>query len=331
MTTRPTPTRPTPRAEPANDRDDVLPPTLGEVVLRWVRDAAVVAVCLSLFAHAAGWQISRYILLGPGSRPGSASTDTGAVEMAVLTQGELDALLGDAIDPGLPSVPDALPDERADLPDVPVAIGDAGEAGGEPGLIGEVGEVGGGGNIGSGGDGLGLGGGGGGGASFFGIEATGQRFAYIVDVSASMDDVRMNALRRELIRSMDALLENAQFMIVKFSTESRIVGEVDGWQEASPAVRRAMRAHVEALRPEANTLPVPAFNIVFSKRPRPDAIYFMTDGEFSEEDSQRIMALARAMKVPVHGICLGSRDGEAAMRAISRATRGTYTFVRLDR
>ncbi|MDX2132519.1 MAG: VWA domain-containing protein [Planctomycetota bacterium] len=325
-------TTPTQHAPPqiGNDRDAVIPPTLGELLLRWIGSAAVLALLASLGLHLAGWQISRFIQIGPSTRAQQGGEDDGSVEMAILSQGELDAIIGSAIDAGTPSVPDALPEDVGMTADIPEAIGGEGELGGEPGQIGEVGDVGGGGDIGGGGEGSGLGGGGGG-ASFFGVEATGHRFAYIVDVSASMDDVRMNALRRELIRSVEALLETAQFMIIKYSSDAKQIGDVEGWQEASPAVRRAMRAHIDGLLAEANTFPVPGFEIVAARRPRPDAIYFMTDGEFSDDDTTRIIAMAKQMKVPVHGICLGSQEGETRMRAIARATKGTFTFVRLDR
>ena len=61
-------------------------------------------------------------------------------------------------------------------------------------------------------------------------------------------------------------------------------------------------------------------------RQRPDAIYFMTDGEFNDlmPDIERENARAR---VPIHCICLGSTTGEPAMKAIAERTKGSYKFV----
>lgn len=326
-TTQPRP--PTPGAQPANDRDDVLPPTLLRLLLAWIARGTVVALLLSLLLHVAGWQIARYILVGGGGGGGAGGADAGMIEMAVLSEGELAAIAGAEIELSTPAVPDAM--VSVDTPMVPMPDGGMGEDDGGGSAMGDVGDIGGAGEISSGGAGMGLGGGGGGGASFFGVEAIGNRFAYIVDVSASMDEFRMNALRRELHKSVEGLLETSQFMIVKYSTNSGIIGPVNGWQEASPNVKRQMKTAIDALVPEDNTLPVPGFTIVFAHRPRPDAIYFMTDGDFSDDDAEAIIAMYRTYKSPVHCICLGFQGGEPRMKKIARATKGTYTFVRADR
>lgn len=325
---RDTPTPPPGPADgPPNDRDGTLPPTLWQLVMTWAARGTVVALAISLLIHVAGWQVARFVLVGGSGGGGSGGEDAGMVEMAVLSEGELDAIEGADVELSTPTVPDAM--VSVDTPMVVTPEGGMGEeAGGGAGEIGEIGDMGGGGEISSGGDGIGLGGGGGGGASFFGVEATGNRFAYIVDVSASMDEFRMNALRRELHKSVEGLLETSEFMIVKYSTESRVIGEVNGWQEASPNVKRKTKSAIDALVPEENTLPVPGFTLVFSHRPRPDAIYFMTDGDFSDADADAIIAMYRTYKSPVHCICLGFQGGEPRMRKIARATKGTYTFVR---
>lgn len=317
---------------PGNDRDAVLPLTLRQLLIRWLMRGGIAALLISLVVHAIGWQVAARVGVGGEYTPGAGpESDGGLIEMAVLSEAELDALDGADIDVSTPSVPDAP--IAVDTPEISIDSGIDEDAGGSTsGDIGDVGDVGGGGDIKSGPDGVGLGGGGGGGgASFFGVEAVGNRFAYVVDVSGSMDEFRMAALLRELKRSIDGLLETSEFMIVKYSTEAAIVGDVQGWREASPNSKRAVRAAIDLLTPEAQTLPVPGFNIVFAHRPRPDAIYFMTDGDFSDEDADAIIAMYRTFKAPVHGICLGYEGGEQRMRRIARATKGTYTFVRVNK
>jgi hypothetical protein len=312
-----------------NDRDGSLPPPLGTILLRILHHAAMIAACLSLLLHVAGYFVARGYRIG--SLLSLSSGDSSApVEAAIIIEGaDLADAPGAALEVDAPAVPDVV--MEADLPLIPSGEGESDFAGGGLGGLGEIGDldgVGGAGNIGGGAAGLG---GGGGGASFFGIEASGNRFAYVVDVSASMDELRMSALKRELTRSIDRLLETSEFMVVKYSTESRLVGPGNGWQTASANTKREMKALIELLQPEENTLPVPAFNIVFAHRPRPDAIYFMTDGDFSDDDADAIIDLSRGHKVIVHCICLGFQGGEPRMRKIAKATRGTYTFVRTDR
>src|SRR5207248_843954 len=84
--------------------------------------------------------------------------------------------------------------------------------------------------------GAGGGGGGGGAASFFGVEARGTRFAYIIDISGSMDlgvgtaDIkRIDILKAELSKSVDALLENAFFFVALFSSDAKPLGGRMEW------------------------------------------------------------------------------------------------------
>lgn len=311
---------------PANDRDPTLPPTVWQLFLRWSRRLAIGAVGASLIIHSLAALIAAGVVVG-GWHPGEgASAGTGAVEMAVMSEGELDALSGASMGVETPAVPDTP--VAADT-SVATSIIDpgAGEGASSGGDLTDVGSLAGGGDVGSG-QGLELGGsGGGGGAKFFGVEARGNRFAYIVDVSSSMEGGRIEQLRRALTASIDALLETSEFAIVQFSTDSRVVGERTGWTQASPAGKKNIKIHIGMLFPDGATNPVPGFQIISAIRPRPDAIYFMTDGEFTEEGVEAIIQLSREMRAPVHCICLESNEGESKMRRIAQSTRGTYTYV----
>ena len=53
----------------------------------------------------------------------------------------------------------------------------------------------------------------------------------------------------------------------------------------------------------------------------------MTDGEFQEENAEQILGMFRRTGIPIHCITFRSREGEAVMRRIASATRGTYTHV----
>ncbi|MFI4872787.1 MAG: hypothetical protein ACIARQ_13310, partial [Phycisphaerales bacterium JB061] len=66
---------------------------------------------------------------------------------------------------------------------------------------------------------------------------------------------------------------------------------------------------------------------VYDIRPRPDAIYFMTDGEFDESIADIIIRRNKERPMPVHCITFVSREGESVMRRIARETGGTYTHI----
>lgn len=318
-------------ALPIQDEDlDTLqaPQTLGRKVLIWLRNATIGATALSILIHAIGFVISAFVLVGHG--PGGAGGDAGAgnVEMAIMSQGEfknLDAAGGLSLE--TPAVPETLPKVDVELKN----LTDPGEGPGDAGAVSvsDVGPLSGGGDVG-GGEGLGIGGsggGGGGGANFFGIEARGNRFAYIVDVSSSMEGGRIAALEHELDRSIDALLETSEFQIVQYSTDAKVVTDKDGWNQASPASKRSAHARIDLLVADGSTNPLPAFEIVFKMRPRPDAIYFLTDGEFPDDIAEKIITYNRQLKIPIHSICLESQEGELRMKQIAKMSHGTYTYV----
>ena len=176
------------------------------------------------------------------------------------------------------------------------------------------------------------GGAGGGAASFFGAEARGTRFAYICDISGSMDAgvgvssiKRIDILKTELGKSLDSLLENAYFFVTLFSTDTKPLGGRLEWIQATDAGKQWQRRTVPLIQAEGSTEPVPAFKMVFSLRPKPDAIYFMTDGEFNEEYVALIARLNAEWRIPIHCITFVSREGEKIMRKIAADSGGTYT------
>jgi len=300
---------------------------------RWLGGATAAAFLMSLLIHTLGGVISAFILVGGGAGGGGAGPGSGpgSVEMAVVTEGELAALEEAASASGMPLVSEIVAGEgsEADLADSTLGA-DYGPGAG----VSELGADSiGGGDIsgGGGGDGLGLGGSGGGGASFFGIEAQGSRFAYIVDVSGSMNvEGRLDSLKRELTRSVEGLLENASFFIVLFSGDAQLLGGRRDWSEGTDLNKRWARRTIARIGAQGETNPLPAFRLVLSTKPRPDAIYFMTDGDFGAQGdlvALEIAALNSQHRTPVHCICFVQRDSEAVMKRIARDSGGTYTFI----
>lgn len=299
--------------------------------MRWIRNAAVLATTASVGLHLLMWFWAHFIVLGGAGGLGSANGPSAigpAVESSIVTGTELASLQQQAIDVSTPSVSEPRPEEA-----LSVAVEDARTGGGPGEGLGELPSIGpltGAGDLTGSGEGLGGTGGGGGGASFFGVEAAGSRFVFVVDVSGSMDGPRLERLRLELRRSIEGLTESSQFMVIQFSDTAEIIGGERHWRDASNTGKRSARNQIELLRTAGGTNPLPAFEILTTLRPRPDAVYFMTDGEFggvADDVIARIGDLTKSPKVPIHCICFGSNDGEAAMKRIARASHGTYTFV----
>jgi len=307
----------------AETRADGVPP--------WARRTILPALLLSLAGHACFIVIAALVLVRGGGvgDEGEGGGAGGPVEMAVMTQGDLAALEAAADAAGaLPAIPD-LPPESG--PQDPMRTDDtivADAAVGGATQATSVGDLGGGGDLSSGTGGMGLGGSGGGGpgASFFGVEATGSRFAFLVDVSSSMDGRRIINLREQLTKSVNAMTPTSSFVVVAFSTTHMVVGDKAEWREASDAGKRWARAQFGALMPNGGTEPLSGLEVIHTMRPRPDAIYFMTDGEFNDI-MPAIKELREKAKIPIHCICRGSKKGELAMKEIAAFTKGTYKFV----
>ncbi len=99
------------------------------------------------------------------------------------------------------------------------------------------------------------------------------------------------------------------------------------WIPASDRNKREISSQIEVLKANGGTNPSTAFVIAFTLKPRPDAIYFMTDGEFDPKVADEIRALNAKADVRIHCICFVQPDSEALMKKIAQESGGSYTFI----
>ena len=73
----------------------------------------------------------------------------------------------------------------------------------------------------------------------------------------------------------------------------------------------------------------PAFRVAFQLVPRPDAIFFMTDGQFPAEVVEEIAALNRGggRRVVIHTISFMDTSSEPLMKRIASDSGGKYRHV----
>lgn len=299
------------------------------VVIRWFviwLTTASGAVVVSLLFHTGGAIVAaNWILATPGNSGGNQGTSD--IELAVVTDTELTDLqeiVGPESNP-IQSTTTFEFEGGFEPPTFQASISDEIVLGQDLGQIAPIG------GAGEGlGDGAGLGANvGGGGASFFGVEARGSRFAYIVDTSGSMADERLAALQRELTRSVDGLLEHSSFTVVFYSSTARVLGGRTRWMRANQRHKTFADREIRAVSAGGGTNPTKAFEIVFGMRPRPDAIYFMTDGEFTDSVAAVVAQLNESggRKTPVHCISFIDRISERLLRSIAEQSGGTYTHI----
>ena len=294
-----------------------------------IRQILLFALAVSLCVHMALLLVLARVTWGAA---GTGGRGEGRLEIPISLAAESELTSMDRV--GL-DAPSAAIQEVAE-PNLP-AIADEGGPGVAEALGGlspsELGEVGGAGDLtiagGGGGD---DGGAGGVSARFFGVEARGSRFAYVVDVSGSMEGVRLAAMKVALIESIKALLDNAQFSIVFFSSDAiSLTGSK--WVPAVEKAKRDAEREISAARAFGGTNPLPAFEVIFAMRPRPDAVYFMTDGQFAQGEEDKFLARLAHLndtgdrRTPIHCITFVERSAEPLMRRIARQSGGSYTHV----
>lgn len=163
-------------------------------------------------------------------------------------------------------------------------------------------------------------------ASFFGIMAGGEKFAFVVDISGSMrHDLRFNRARAELRRSLEALSSNQQYFVVFFSDGAYPMSPMQLISATQPNIRNTVK-WISRLEPISETDPLSSLEMAIGLKP--DAIFLLSDGAFSPFVLDYVAGSGTGDRIPIHTIAFSNRDGEPLLREIARITKGTFRFVR---
>lgn len=180
---------------------------------------------------------------------------------------------------------------------------------------------------------------------FFGIPAKGQRFVYILDMSTSMRErnaygfSRFHVAARELIRTVEALDEEQEFLVVAFCYQSYFFTP----NPAQPKMTRATAPNKQRLQSWVSHLQLasgtdPRQGVVAALRLKPDAIFLLSDGEFNGRKKNRqqipgnvtteqLIVFNRRADTPIHTIALDGDESRVRLAAIAKATGGKHRFV----
>lgn len=165
------------------------------------------------------------------------------------------------------------------------------------------------------------------GASFMGVRAQGKRFVIIADRSGSMAGAKVEFVKQEVLEALSTMKPGARFQLIFFNHSAQPYPK-SGWREPQKDkadVEQWMRSIVG----EGGTFPTPAFEVAFRLEPRPDVIFFMTDGLFDPSVVGQVAALNRQgeKRAAIHAISFVDRSAEALMREIAKDSGGTYRHV----
>jgi hypothetical protein len=133
--------------------------------------------------------------------------------------------------------------------------------------------------------------------SFFGIEAGGQRFAYVLDRSGSMGEPQnkpLRAAKAELLASLEKLDSLQQFFLIFYNEDVRqFVPGARGVHFADEGNKSAARRFVDSVQAQGGTRHFEALQRAINLRP--DVIFLLTDGEqkddLSDDELKRLNRL----------------------------------------
>lgn len=164
-------------------------------------------------------------------------------------------------------------------------------------------------------------------ATFMGVQAQGRRFCIIADRSGSMFGTKFEFLRQEILATLDGMRSHTRVQIILFNTRALAFPDA---QWLSPREKRdAIEVWLSGVVADGDTYPTPAFKSAFALQPLPDAIFFMTDGQFDPRVVQQVLRLntEAQRKVPIHTITFVDRSAEPMMRKIAADSGGKYRHV----
>ncbi|MCA9014473.1 MAG: VWA domain-containing protein [Planctomycetaceae bacterium] len=165
-------------------------------------------------------------------------------------------------------------------------------------------------------------------ARFFGIEAEGPVFVYVVDCSGSMSGSRIELTRQELKKSINQLNLNQSFYVIFFSNvDYPMFFPSKAAQRPLPATDenvKQLEQWVDGFQISGGTDPRSALMRALSLAP--DSIFLMTDGTFDSGIAD-LLKSQNTGKVAVHTIAFQSRSGENLLKRIAKENSGQHRFV----
>lgn len=176
-------------------------------------------------------------------------------------------------------------------------------------------------------------------ATFFGAEAYGNRFVFVIDSSRSMIGPRWEALCYELEQAIRALQQDQEFFIISFDSEPH---PMFGFAPPrgkflvpdAKSIRR-VRNWLRSVELGRNTFPSSSMMMALSLKP--DAIFLLSDGEIRDSTLMDLRQLNHpavdakqySKSIPIHTVLLHSEIGYQTLEQIAAENHGTFTPVPL--
>jgi len=181
--------------------------------------------------------------------------------------------------------------------------------------------------------------------SFFGANAYGDEFVFVVDNSRSMlstcgyrqSQTRFQVACQELLRSIGSLEADQKFCVLFFGHRTRVMFDrPPKLVRASDTNRKRLESWITTLYPGMGT--DPRYGITHALRLKPDAVFLLSDGEFNGQatnfhqipgnpKTERIIQRHLKMSIPIHTIAFEDLLNRRRLRNIATMTHGTHKFI----
>ncbi len=174
---------------------------------------------------------------------------------------------------------------------------------------------------------------------FFGVQAEGNTFCYVVDSSGSMKrDGAFDAAKSELMRSLASMKPTQRFFVYFFSEEVDAL-TLDGKEPekypvyATPENIQKTLAWVQRIQIRGGKPPNDALDQAIEMDP--DGIFLLFDGDTKVDVPAHLQKSNRSfdiisgtsVRVPIHTIGFYTQKYEALLKRIAEENSGTYRFV----
>ncbi|MGH7224013.1 MAG: hypothetical protein ACRELF_12350, partial [Gemmataceae bacterium] len=142
--------------------------------------------------------------------------------------------------------------------------------------------------------------------TFLNTTAKGQRFCIIADNSGSMMGKPMEFVKRELAKTLGDLKPESQFYVMFFNNDAEPM-PFASWLQGTPKNVNNVSRWIKGKSANGGTNPQPAFERAFNLDPRPDVIFFMTDGLIPLDVPASVAAMNNGKpRVTIHTIMFTS-------------------------
>lgn len=171
-------------------------------------------------------------------------------------------------------------------------------------------------------------------SQFMGTGGAAFYIVYIIDRSGSMVG-SFDYVKKEMRRSIEQLQAQQLFQVIFFNAGDPL--EFNSGESGGPPVYRLNFAtdrmkvkafdFIDSIVAFGRTDPQPAFRKAFALRPKPNLIYFLTDGSFEPDIADELKKWNADHKTVINTIAFLTRPSEALLKRIAHENGGTYTFI----